>query len=104
MAQGSQGCGDRGPGQRTDKRAVNQEDSYPDQRTRSRFFDPAVGGTEVPSAKRGLEVWLAFCPPSSASIEALHAAHLVPHLHEAGLTCFRVTTDELATSSHCLEP
>src|ERR671910_2458656 len=63
----------------------------------SAVWPQRIGSTEIASAKCGLEVWSAFCPPSSAPIEAPHATYFVPHLHEAGLTRFRAATDELTT-------
>jgi hypothetical protein len=39
-----------------------------------------------------------FYPPSPASVEALHASHVVPHPHETGITGLDPTPDELATA------
>jgi hypothetical protein len=39
-----------------------------------------------------------FCPPSPAPVEALHAAHAVPHPHETGIAGFDPAPDELASA------
>ena len=48
----------------------------------------------VPSTKSDVR----HGPPSPSPVESLHAAHRVPHLHEAGLARFDVAPHELAAA------